>query len=73
MNVEILPRRFNGFFSKLFLRVTKTKFWGKSPEYGVWYYWILLADELVQAITERSVGTKFEEILSNTVTVNMKF
>lgn len=70
MNLDILSRRFNGFFPKLFIGGTKTEFWGKSPEYGDRYYWILLSDELVQAITERSVGTKLEENRSKIVTLN---
>lgn len=73
MNLEILLMIFSVFFPKLFLGVTKTKFWGKSPEYGNRYYRILLANELVQAITERSVGTEFEENRANIVTVNINF
>lgn len=36
----------------------------KSPQKGVKYQWILLANEFVQAIAEKSICTQFEENLS---------
>lgn len=42
---------------------SKTQTFGKKPfKNGGRYYWIVLAKELVQAIAEWDVYTKFEEI-----------
>lgn len=50
-----------GDLKKHHLGAPNTKISGEIPKNGGKYYWICLANEIVEAIAERNVCTKFKE------------
>lgn len=61
---------FGYLFSSITLGPQKPKCWAEAPKMGNGggYYWIILPNKLIKAITERNVCSTFKENLSKIVT-----